>query len=124
MLGVSRLRDRKWLSAAILFTLLLIVTRLFQSRSSRDVFQLYGLVFLAVLAGAVVNPAVSFVAVFVVYVVLLTWGLTLLHLQRNLEALEEEQATFGERPADIRWKARNLVTPGFLAATSASVSFL
>ena len=108
-----------WLLAAIYFALVMVVTRMFQSRGSRDVFQLYGLSFLAVIAGAVVNPTLSFVAFFLAYVVLLTWGLTLLHLQRDLELLRAEQVAFGERPSDLAWRARDLVSPGFLAGSSA-----
>lgn len=103
---------------AIYFSLLMVVTRLFQSRSSRDVFQLYGLTFIAMLAGAVINPTLTFLAAFVAYVVLLVWGLVLLHIQRDIEALQEEQAALGERPADLAWKARDLVTGRFLFGSS------
>lgn len=103
---------------AIVFALIMVVTRLFQSRGSRDVFQLYGLTFIAMIAGAVVNPSMAFLLSFVGYIVLLTWGLVLLHLQRDLESLAAESDILGEQPADVGWQARSLVTPGFLAGTS------
>ncbi|MGM0578183.1 MAG: transglutaminase TgpA family protein [Myxococcota bacterium] len=117
-LGVMGWSTGYYLLYAILFALVMVVTRLFQSRSSRDVFQLYGLTFMAIVAGAVVNPALSFLFLFVPYIVLLVWGLVLLHLQRDVETLQEEQASVGERPADLMWKARDLVTGRFLAGTS------
>ena len=108
-----------WLLYAIFFALVMVVTRLFQSRGSRDTYQLYGLTFVAIIAGAVVNPTLGFLATFVGYVVLLVWGLILLHIQRDIEGLRAEQERLGEQVADLAWKARDLVTPRFLAGSSA-----
>ena len=46
-----------YLLYAIYFALVMVVTRLFQSRGSRDAFQLYGLSFVAMIAGAVIMYA-------------------------------------------------------------------
>lgn len=108
-----------WLLYAIFFSLVMVVTRLFQSRGSRDTYQLYGLTFVAVIAGAVVNPTLGFLGTFVGYVVLLVWGLILLHIQRDIEGLRAEQERLGEQVADLAWKARDLVTTRFLVGSSA-----
>ena len=94
-----------WLLYAIFFALVMVVTRLFQSRGSRDTYQLYGLTFVAIIAGAVVNPTLAFLATFVAYVVVLVWGLILLHIQRDIEGLRAEQERLGEQVADLAWKA-------------------
>ena len=108
-----------WLLYAIFFALVMVVTRLFQSRGSRDTYQLYGLTFVAIIAGAVVNPTLGFLGTFVGYVILLVWGLILLHIQRDIEGLRAEQERLGEQVADLAWKARDLVTPRFLVGSSA-----
>lgn len=116
------LASGNWLLYAILFAIVMVITRLFTSRSSRDVFQLYGLTFITMIAGAVVNPSITFLFSFVAYVVLLVWALVLLHLQKQLEELAEDEAEGmidpeGERP-DQLWQARSLVTGRFLVGTS------
>jgi protein-glutamine gamma-glutamyltransferase len=119
VLAVLGWTSGRYLLYAILFALLMVVTRFFQSRGSRDTFQLYGLSFVVMVAGAVINPSLSFIGIFVVYLVLLVWGLILLHLQRDLEALQAEQLEVGERAADLLWRARDLVTGRFLLGSSA-----
>ena len=119
VLAVLGWTSGRYLLYAILFALLMVVTRFFQSRGSRDTFQLYGLSFVVMVAGAVINPSLSFIGIFVVYLVLLVWGLILLHLQRDLEALQAEQIEVGERATDLLWRARNLVTGRFLLGSSA-----
>lgn len=124
----------RWLLAAVFFAMVMVVVRLYQGRSARDVFQLYGLTFITIIAGAVINPTIWFLFAFVGYVVLLVWGLVLLHLQRDLERLEQSSrmeiaptdtpATNAEiEGADIDretfdWKTRDLVSGRFLAGTS------
>ncbi|MDP6945922.1 MAG: DUF3488 domain-containing protein, partial [Myxococcota bacterium] len=110
--------SERYLLHAILFALVMVVTRLFQSRGSRDTFQLYGLSFVVMVAGAVVNPTLSFIGIFVLYLVLLVWGLILLHLQRDLEDLQAEQIAMGERANDLLWRARDIVTGRFLVGSS------
>ncbi|MCB9786475.1 MAG: DUF3488 domain-containing protein [Deltaproteobacteria bacterium] len=118
VLGILAFVTTNYLLYAILFVMVLVVTRLFQSRSSRDVFQLYGLTFMAVTAGAIINPAVAFIGIFFAYLVLLVWGLILLHIQRDIEALQDEQASVGERPRALAWQASDLVSRRFLLGSS------
>jgi len=118
----------RWLLAAIFFALVMIVVRLYQGRTARDVFQLYGLTFIAIIAGAVINPTIWFLFAFVGYVVLLVWGLVLLHLQRDLERLQRDNAEVEETSGvaaateidreTFDFKTRNLVSGRFLAGTS------
>lgn len=119
VLGGLAFATTNYLLYAILFVMVLVVTRLFQSRSSRDVFQLYGLSFMAVTAGAIINPALAFLGIFFVYIILLVWGLILLHVQRDIEALQAEQTEQGERPRALAWQARDLVSRRFLLGASA-----
>ncbi|MEZ4268998.1 MAG: DUF3488 and transglutaminase-like domain-containing protein [Myxococcota bacterium] len=119
ILGGLAFVTTNYLLYAILFVLVLVVTRLFQSRSSRDVFQLYGLSFMAVTAGAIINPALAFLGIFFVYIILLVWGLILLHIQRDIEGLQAEQTQQGERPRALAWQARDLVSRRFLVGSSA-----
>jgi transglutaminase-like putative cysteine protease len=102
----------------VLFGLVLVVTRLLQSRSSRHVFQLYGLTFVAMIAGAVMNPMLSFLFLFLLYVVLLVWGLVLLHLQRDLEQLARQREVDSQERAREGWQAQSVIRPGFLAGSS------
>ena len=118
LLAIFGYATGNWLLYAVFFALVMVVTRLFQSRGSRDAFQLYGLTFVSIIAGAVINPTLGFVFTFIPYVVLLVWGLILLHLQRDIEVLREEQRALGERPSDLLWQARHLVTGRFLAGSS------
>lgn len=118
VLGGLAFVTTNYLLYAILFVMVLVVTRLFQSRSSRDVFQLYGLSFMAVTAGAIINPALAFLGIFFIYIILLVWGLILLHVQRDIEALQAEQTEQGERPRAMAWQARDLVSRRFLLGSS------
>ena len=113
----------RWLLAAILFALVMVVVRLYQGRTARDVFQLYGLTFISIIAGAVINPTIWFLFSFLAYVVLLVWGLVLLHLQRDLERLERDDDQEDDLLVDIDketfdWKTRDLVSGRFLTGTS------
>ena len=63
----------------------LAVYKLFQRSANRDYLQIYVLAFLMVLAGAAFAQSFAFVPAFVVYVVLTTWALILLHLRREME---------------------------------------
>ncbi len=117
-LGIMGFATGNWLLAAIYFSLVMVVTRLFQARGSREVFQLVGLTFITVIAGAVVNPSFSFLGMFLAYVVVLTWALVLLHLQRELEGLAADREATGEGGASPAWRARGVVTARFLAGVS------
>lgn len=117
-LAVMGFATGNWLLAAIYFSLVMVVTRLFQARGSREVFQLVGLTFITVIAGAVVNPSFSFLGMFLGYVVALTWALVLLHLQRELEGIAADREATGEGGASPAWRAHGIVTARFLAGVS------
>jgi len=115
----------EWLTHTVHFAVVMAVAKLFQRQTARDHFQLYTLSFLLVVGGAVLNPEISFAIVFVVYVVVLTWGLVLLHLRRDFE--DREGAVRALRGADARdvesepatlWRTRRVLRPSFLAGTS------
>ena len=118
LLGVT---TGDWLLNAVYFASLMVVAKLFQGGTARDTFQLYALSFLQLVAGAVINPTLSFAVCFLVYVVLLTWGLVMLHLQRDIERLagldENDPAAADFRPAG-GWRMERLIGPGFLFGTS------
>jgi hypothetical protein len=118
VLTIFAFKTENYILYAIFFSLVMVVTRLFQSRGSRDVFQLYGLSFVTIVAGAVINPTLSFIFIFVGYVVLLVWGLIFLHLQRDMEVLEAARVAAGERPSEMGWRARDLITARFLLGSS------
>ena len=107
-----------WLVNAVLFSIVMVVSKLFQRRRARDYYQLYTLSLLMVIAGAVVNPAISFAFAFLAYVVLLTWGLVMLHLRRDLEERAEALAAAGGELIDGTWRVRQVITGRFLAGTS------
>ena len=80
-----------------------------------DVFQLLGLSFMALIAGAVVNPDVSFsssswATLFAI------WALVLLHLQRDMEALAADSSDPQEE--ENNWQSRTLIRGRFLMGTS------
>ena len=115
----------EWLIHTVHFAVVMAVAKMFQRQTARDHFQLYTLSFLLVVGGAVLNPEISFAIVFVLYVVVLTWGLVLLHLRRDFEDREEAVRTLrggasteavGE-PSSL-WRTRRLLRPSFLAGTS------
>ncbi len=82
---VRSLQDSLWLVHAMEFALLVTVSRFFQRRFAKDYLQLLGLSFILLLTGAIVQPGPMFAVCFLAYTVLTMWGLTLLHLVRELE---------------------------------------
>ena len=113
----------EWLESTVAFAVVMVVSKLFQRRVARDFYQLYALSFLLIVGGAVMNPGVSFATMFLLYIVMLTLGLVLLHLRRDLEERSEAQAQMTSRSGDEEpeaglWRARNLVTQRFLTGTA------
>ena len=78
-------QDSNWLLHALEFALLITVSRFFRRRFAKDHLQLYGLSFILLLVGAIVQPGPMFAVCFLAYTVLTMWGLTLLHLVREIE---------------------------------------
>ncbi len=111
-----------WLRYSVWFASMMVVAKLYQRRGSRDWFQLYVLSFLQLVAGAVVNPTLSFAFCFLLYVVFITWALVLLHLRRDMERLAELEASadgIPDGPVLSSYRMRRLISPRFLAGTSA-----
>jgi transglutaminase-like putative cysteine protease len=79
------LQDGNWLLHALQFALLLTASRFFQRRFAIHYLQLQALSFILLLVAAVVNPGPVFGACFLLYAVGTIWGLTLVHLHRELE---------------------------------------
>ena len=122
-LTVLALQTGEWLESTVAFAVVMVVSKLFQRRVARDFYQLYALSFLLIVGGAVMNPGVSFATMFLLYIVMLTLGLVLLHLRRDLEERSEAQAQMtshaGDEPPEAGlWRARNLVTQRFLTGTA------
>ncbi len=140
-------RDSNWLLHALQFALLLTVSRFFQRRFAKDFLQLMALSFVLLLVGAIISPGPIFAGAFLVYTVLTMWGLTLLHLTREIEVHThtgpehltpdppDKRRWFGLRkplppqpPSPwteatseenaLAWRTRRLLTKRFLAALS------
>lgn len=142
------IQDSNWLLHTLQFALLLTVSRFFQRRFAKDFLQLIALSFVLLLVGAIVHPGPSFAAGFLLYTVLTMWGLTILHLTREIEIHTRtgpeflapeppgKRRWFGLRralpppPPDpwpepmadahmLTWRSRRLLTKRFLAVLSA-----
>ena len=79
------------IAAGVDFLLFVLVNKLFNLRDSRDYLQTYAVSFLMLVAATTLNNGLIFAACFVLYVVLLTWSLLLLHLRREIEASDAER---------------------------------
>ncbi|MBM4343051.1 MAG: DUF3488 domain-containing protein [Deltaproteobacteria bacterium] len=144
---VRSLQDSLWLVHAMEFALLVTVSRFFQRRFAKDYLQLLGLSFILLLTGAIVQPGPMFAVCFLAYTVLTMWGLTLLHLVRELELqthtgpehllpppppkrrwlgllppkVAPPPVQWPELPVHagtIEWRSRRLIGPRYFAATS------
>ena len=69
------------LGNSIQFVVLLQIIRLLSPKTSRDWLQIYGLSFLHLVASTVISSDMSFAIIFVLYLVLSTWTLSLFNLQ-------------------------------------------
>lgn len=115
----------EWLTHAILFAMVMMLSKLFGKITARDYFQLYALTFLMVVSSAVLSPGIEFAVMFLMYTVLLTWALVLLHLRREAEnraehltAIVSGPGGISDRVPDDLWKTRSILTPRFLVGTS------
>jgi transglutaminase-like putative cysteine protease len=99
------------LIAAVTHLLLfLVVYKLYNTRSHRDVLDLFILTFLQLVAASTLTASFGFFVVFCVYMILGIWGLILFHLKR------ETELNFPERSRDLLG-APGLVMPSFLASS-------
>lgn len=100
----------------------LTVYKLFHRSANRDYLQIYVLSFLMVIAGAAFAQSFVFVPLFVVYVVLTTWTLILLHLRREMEEnyliKHAEQVTSQKVGVARVLNSRRVIGTPFLAATA------
>ena len=139
--------DGNWLLHALEFALLMTISRLFQRRFAKDYLQLYVLTFLLMLVAAVIHPSLTFALSFLVYTVLAIWGLTMVHLVRDIEiqtrtgpehllppakrllprlpwrrkAAAAQEAVLPESPLaaeTLAWRRRRLIGGGFLVVSS------
>ncbi len=138
------LQDGAWLLHALEFALLLTASRFFQRRFAKDYLQLLALSFVLLLVAAIVQPGPLFALCFLFYTVATMWGLTLLHLVREIEdqtltgpthLLPPARRWLGLRapkplvaaapwpdlPAHasaLEWRTRRLIGPRYFAASS------
>lgn len=142
------LTDGNWLLHALEFALLMTVSRFFQRRFAKDYLQLYALSFILLLVAAVVHPGPAFAVCFLAYAILTMWGLTLLHLVREIEvqtrtgpehllppekpkrrwlgllppkpvkSLQDPWPTPAASDVALGWRTRRLIGPRFFVASS------
>ncbi|RMH40409.1 MAG: DUF3488 domain-containing protein [Deltaproteobacteria bacterium] len=103
------------------FLLYLLVAKLFNRRAAKDYQQIYVLSFLMLVAGTVLNPGVSFGALFLAFVVTSTWALTLFHLRREIEdnfLVKHAGDASARVPVARILESRRIVGPRFFAGTA------
>jgi transglutaminase-like putative cysteine protease len=79
------LSEDSLLSSGIQFILVLVMLKLFARQGARDDWQIYALTFLVMAAGTAVNEDIAYGAVFALYVLTTTFGLTLFHLKSEVD---------------------------------------
>jgi hypothetical protein len=99
---------------AISFAILLSAVKALLLRRFADFLQILALSFLHVVAGAVVNPGLSFGVLMLPYVTGLTLALMLNHVRQGIET----RAGPATDAADAFLERRDLVRPAFLAVTA------
>ena len=138
------LQDGAWLLHALEFALLLTASRFFQRRFAKDYLQLLALSFVLLLVAAIVQPGPVFALCFLVYTMATMWGLTLLHLVREIEDQTltgplhllapprrwlglrapkplPKQPAWPDLPAQasaLEWRTRRLIGPRYFAASA------
>ncbi|MCB9555507.1 MAG: DUF3488 domain-containing protein [Deltaproteobacteria bacterium] len=78
------------IQAAVHFLLYIVINKLFYRRTARDYLQLYVVALLMIIAATTLNPDIAFGICLVLYTLLATWAMTMLHLRA---CLEEQQDT-------------------------------
>ncbi|MBM4371230.1 MAG: DUF3488 domain-containing protein, partial [Deltaproteobacteria bacterium] len=100
-----------WLGYTVVFSLASAVTRTLQTTTARHYFQVAVLGFLVMVAGAVLNPDITFGIFFLPYGITLVWTLLLTHVRQLVEDA-------GGDPG-VAWKASALVRTRLFTGTSA-----
>ncbi len=108
-----------FIAAVIHLLLFLLVYKLYNARSHRDLLDIFVLSFLQLVAASTLTSSFGFLLAFCGYMILGIWGLTLFHLKR------ETDLAFPERSRDLL-AAPGLIAPGFLVSSlaAAAVSLL
>ncbi|HSB80601.1 MAG TPA: DUF3488 and transglutaminase-like domain-containing protein [Candidatus Methylomirabilis sp.] len=87
--------------------LFLLTYKLYNTRTHRDVLDIFILTFLQLVAASTLTVSFGFLLVFCLYMILGTWGVILFHLKREADlALPEQSRELLARP--------DLIRPGFL----------
>jgi transglutaminase-like putative cysteine protease len=115
--------EGNYLLMAIYFSIIMLISKLFQRRNALDYYQIYALSFLHVVGGAVINPGISFGILFIIYVILITWCLIFVHTRRETELRSAEntlhEGFFIQGKESSELSGRDLISRQLLAGTSA-----
>lgn len=96
-----------FMAGVIHLLLFLLLYKLYNARSNRDLLDIFILTFLQLLAASTLTVSFGFLLVFCLYMILGPWGLILFHLKREADvALPERSRELLARPG--------LLAPGFL----------
>ncbi|MBL6974817.1 MAG: DUF3488 domain-containing protein [Deltaproteobacteria bacterium] len=115
--GYQAFATGNFLYYTILYAVFLGAVKSLMLRRGGDFMQLYALSFLHVVAGAVINPGLSFGVAMFPYVVCLTLSLMLTNLRRGIEDnLGADHDPTGER-VELNLARKDLIRPGFLTVT-------
>lgn len=103
--------------------IILQINKLFNRHAHRDFLQIYVLSFLMLTLGTILNNDLSYALTFLLYVIFVTWTLTLFHLRREIEGTylmrHSEDLQEGEK-VDVSQilQSRRLIKGSFLGAIS------
>lgn len=122
VVGVTGIFPNPILLGAYLLILLLL-NKLFNRNQSKDYLHLYILSFLMLTLGTIINTDISFAICFVLYVIFITWTLTLFHLRREIEEtylMQHTEDGGSAEQVDVKQilRSRRLVKGSFLFSTS------
>lgn len=99
-----------FIAGVIHLLLYLLIYKLYNARTHRDLLDIFLLTFLQLVAASSLTVSFGFLLVFCLYMILGTWGLILFHLKR------EADLALPERSRDLLAGA-GLVTPSFLLSS-------
>ncbi len=122
LLGVVGIYPNPILLACYIL-IVLQLNKLFNRNSSRDYLQLYVLSFLMLTIGTILNTDLGYAVTFLLYVIFITWTLTLFHLRREIEGTylmrHSEDLNEAEK-VDVSQilQSKRLIRGSFLGATS------
>lgn len=115
--GYQAFATGNYLYYTIFYSVFLGAVKALMLRDSGDFMQMYVLSFLHVVAGAVINPGLSFGVAMFPYVVGLTVSLMLNNLRRGIEANLGSQADPESGRVEANLARKDLIRPGFLSVT-------